>query len=104
MAVIAIEMLKEHRFQENARSTRVIPRKWCGEIDEEAAVIAIGSGAARARQELNDEQKLAVEVFQAAEAKNYDRLRELGILPPLEAPAGDAAATAAAAAAALVKN
>jgi hypothetical protein len=92
MAVIAIEMLREHRYQESARTTRVLPLKWRGELDEEAAAYAIAIGAARARSPLTKDQALAVEILKAANANNYDRIEQLrrehpDLLPADSAPA-----------------
>ncbi|ADJ23035.1 hypothetical protein Hden_1223 [Hyphomicrobium denitrificans ATCC 51888] len=92
MAVIAIEMLREHRYPENARTTRVLPLKWRGELDEEAAAYAIAIGAARPRSPLTKDQALAVEILKAAKANDYDRIDQLrqenpDLLPTDPAPA-----------------
>lgn len=93
MATIAIEMLREHRYKEGARGDlRILPRKWVGEIDEEAAVYAIVIDAARPRSPLTKDQALAVEILKAAKANDYDRIEQLrrehpDLLPADAAPA-----------------
>lgn len=88
MAVVAIEMLREHRFMEDVRgNTRVLHRGWVGELDEESAVVAIATGAARPRVPLTKDQALAVEVVKAAKARDYARIEQLradnpDLLPP----------------------
>lgn len=86
----------------------VLPIGWSGELHEDAAIIAIATGAARARVPLTDEQAHAVEVYKAAKAGDRARLVALGMIPADEAqtspPAGQSAATAAAAAAASARS
>lgn len=88
MNSIAIEMLREHRYQENARGDlRILPRKWVGDIDEEAAVFAIAIGVARARSPLTKDQSLAVEILKAAKANDYERIEQLRLENPALLPA-----------------
>lgn len=107
MTVIPIEMLREHRYRDDGSrlgDMRVLPRKWSGELDEEAAIIAIATGAARARVPLTNDQAHAVEVYKAAKAGDRSKLVALGMIPADEASTssaeGQSAAMAAAAAAA----
>jgi hypothetical protein len=93
MAVIAVEMLREHRYVESARTTRVLPLKWRGELDEEAAAYAIAIGAARPRSPLTKDQALAVEILKAAKSNNYDRIEQLRRENPDLLPADPAPAT-----------
>jgi hypothetical protein len=93
MAVIAIEMLREHRYVESARTTRVLPLKWRGELDEEAAAYAIAIGAARPRSPLTKDQALAVEILKAAQANDYDRIEQLRSENPDLLPADPASSS-----------
>jgi hypothetical protein len=83
---IPVQMLNEHRYREDARSSRTLPRGWVGELDEEVAIGVIAANSARPLVALNADQKLAVDVVRASIAGDHEKVDSL-----LKQAAADAA-------------
>lgn len=74
---IPVQMLKEHAYKEDARSSRTLPRGWVGELDEEVAIGVIAINSARPLRPLNADQKHHIDVVRAAIAGDEERVRVL---------------------------
>ncbi len=77
MAKIPVQMLKEHSYAVDARTSHTLPRGWVGELDEEVAIGVIAANSARPLQHLNPDQSFSVGVVRAALAGDHDKVAEL---------------------------